>query len=278
MAAHYDTRIFAARPYKPKDKSQAEGAVLLVQRWILFTLRHRKFTSLNELNEAISELLEKFNNRPFQKLSGCRRSAFEALDQPALKPLPNTRYEYTKFMKVRAGLDYHIIVGEQRYSVPHALCGKELEARISSDIVEVLFKGRRVASHPRSSLEGNILTDPAHMPSNHKHLAYWNDNDALEWASSVGQNVNEFMQSALADSIRKEEKYRIDSGLKKLALEYGNDRLESACKRAIGIGASALRNVRSILQTNLDILAESSTQQSEANFDHDNVRGSEYYH
>ena len=37
----------------------------IVERWILAALRHRKFFALAELNEAIEELLERLNHRPF---------------------------------------------------------------------------------------------------------------------------------------------------------------------------------------------------------------------
>ncbi len=40
LARHYQTAILPARPYKPK----AEGAVLLVQRWIVARLRNRVFS------------------------------------------------------------------------------------------------------------------------------------------------------------------------------------------------------------------------------------------
>jgi transposase len=35
MAAHYQTAVLPARPYKPKDKAKAEVAVQVVERWIL---------------------------------------------------------------------------------------------------------------------------------------------------------------------------------------------------------------------------------------------------
>ena len=57
-------------------------SVLLVQRWILARLRNRQFFSLHALNAAIGELLTELNNRPFQKLQGCRTSAFETIDRP----------------------------------------------------------------------------------------------------------------------------------------------------------------------------------------------------
>jgi hypothetical protein len=67
--------------------------VLAAQRWIIACLRNRRFFSLADLNDAIAELLEQLNRRSFQKLDGCRRSAFESLDRPAMKALPASRYE-----------------------------------------------------------------------------------------------------------------------------------------------------------------------------------------
>jgi transposase len=38
MAQHYGTTVIPARPGKPRDKAKVEGAVLIVQRWILARL------------------------------------------------------------------------------------------------------------------------------------------------------------------------------------------------------------------------------------------------
>ena len=57
MAEHYGVTILPARIRKPKDKAKAESGVLLVERWILAALRNRSFFSLQEANQAISELL-----------------------------------------------------------------------------------------------------------------------------------------------------------------------------------------------------------------------------
>src|SRR6516165_2610999 len=43
MAEHYDTTILPTRSRKPRDKGKVEGAVLIVERWILARLRHRRF-------------------------------------------------------------------------------------------------------------------------------------------------------------------------------------------------------------------------------------------
>jgi hypothetical protein len=47
-------------------------------------LRKRKFFSLAEVNQAISELLGRLNQRPFRKRPGNRATLFTQLDRPAL--------------------------------------------------------------------------------------------------------------------------------------------------------------------------------------------------
>ena len=61
-----------------------ETAVQVVERRILARLRNHSFCGLQELNRSIAPLLAELNNKPFQKLPGCRRSMYESLDRPAL--------------------------------------------------------------------------------------------------------------------------------------------------------------------------------------------------
>ena len=61
MAAHYGTSILPARVRRPRDKAKVENSVLIVERFILARLRNRQFFSLEELNQAIRELLDELN-------------------------------------------------------------------------------------------------------------------------------------------------------------------------------------------------------------------------
>src|SRR5574337_100036 len=117
----------------PMTLDKAENGVLVVERWILFRLRKRVFTSLAELNAAIRALLAEANARPFQKLPGSRENAFDTIDRPAMQTLPAAPYEYAEFRKVRVGLDYHVEVDGVRYSVPFALARREVELRRSEE-------------------------------------------------------------------------------------------------------------------------------------------------
>lgn len=277
LADHYGTVILPARARKPKDKAKVENGVLIIERWILFRLRKRMFGSLGELNEAIRTLLTDINLRPFKKLPGNRKSAFESIDKPALMPLPETRYEYAEFRKVRVGLDYHIEVDGRHYSVPHALRRREVELRLTATTVEVLHNGQRVASHVRSAGDTPV-TEPLHMESAHRHFGLWNADQSLEWALQIGEPVRGFLQLLLAVARTHEQGYRASIGLKKLAQDFGNERLNAACQRAIEIGATTLSSVRSILRNGLDLQPTEISKLHEAAFEHPNVRGSHYYH
>jgi hypothetical protein len=63
MAVHYDTAILPARPRRPRDKAKVEAAVLIIERWLLGRLRHRRFYSLAELNTVITDLLRQLNEQ-----------------------------------------------------------------------------------------------------------------------------------------------------------------------------------------------------------------------
>ncbi len=79
---HYGVGVVPARPYKPRDKAKVESGELLAERRIIAALRHRKSFSITELNQALRELRDRINQRPFRKREGSRASQFAALDKP----------------------------------------------------------------------------------------------------------------------------------------------------------------------------------------------------
>ncbi len=81
MAEHYDTTVLPTRSRRPRDKGKVEGAVLIVERWILARLRNRRLFSLGELNAAIAVLLEDLNNRPMRHVGQSRRELFEHIER-----------------------------------------------------------------------------------------------------------------------------------------------------------------------------------------------------
>jgi len=111
--------------------------VQIVERWIMARLRHHTFFSLASLNQAIATLLVDLNERPFKKLPGSRRTQFQQLDQPALRPLPAQPCQYAEIKKARVHIDYHLEYEKHCYSVPHHLVKQEVEVQASEGTVAI---------------------------------------------------------------------------------------------------------------------------------------------
>src|SRR5947209_20521768 len=173
LAEHYDTAILPTRPKKPRDKAKVEGAVLIIERYVLARLRNRRFFSLVELNAAIGEIVADLNAKIMRKLAVSRAELFDEIDRPALKPLPSTPYQYAEWKRCRVAPDYHVEIADHYYSVPSRLIREEVEARITDTMVEILHRGARVASHARSHARHRHTTIPERMSSAHRRYAEW---------------------------------------------------------------------------------------------------------
>ncbi len=280
LAVHYGVAVLPARPYRPKDKAKAEVAVQIVERWILAVLRRHQFFSLAALNDAIGALLAHLNTKPFKKLPGSRLTAFQALDQPALRALPALRYEYAEWKKARVNVDYHVEYAGHYYSVPHALVGKAVDLRVSARTVECLYGNQRVASHARDARRGAHTTVAEHMPKAHQAHLQWTPAKLVNWALTIGPATRDIVQHQLTNKPHPEMGYRACLGLLSLARKYGSDRLEAACQRAVAIHSLTRKSVLSILAAGLDQLPHiDAASGTHALFpEHANVRGPKYYH
>jgi transposase len=277
MASHYGTVIIPARPYRPRDKAKVEVGVQVAERWIIAVLRKERFTTLAALNERVSELVELINDRPFKKIEGSRRSLFEELDKPALKPLPIERYEFATWKQAKVNIDYHVEVDHHYYSVPYTVAGQVVEVRCTESVVEVYSKNRRVASHLRSYLKGRHVTESAHIPDSHRRYAQWSPSRIVHWAEKNGPATGQFIEALMASRPHPEQGFRSALGVMRLAKTYGPERLESACERALTLQSFSYKSVESMLKHGLDQrpLRAGSTR---AHPVHANVRGPNYYH
>ncbi len=278
-AAYHGVAVIPTRVRKPRDKAKVEAGVLLVERWILARLRNQTFFSLEELNAAIRALLTELNAKPFRKLPGSRRSLFETLDKPVLRPLPDTPYVFAEWHKVRVHIDYHVELDGHYYSAPYTLAGRQLEARSSARTVELFHRGQRIASHRRSYLRGRHTTLPEHMPSSHRRYAEWTPERLIRWAAKTGPATAKAAERILAERPHPEQGFRACQGLVRLGSTYGEARLEAACRRALALGAVSYKRVAAILRAGLDRQAPLALEsESDSPITHDNIRGHEYYH
>lgn len=280
LGEHYGTAILPARPRRPRDKAKVEVGVQVVQGWIVMALRHRRFYSLGELNEAIAQLLVKLNQRRFRKRPGTRAELFEQLDRPALRPLPTHRYEVGEWETVRVNRDYHVEAQHRHfYSVPSALVDQHVELRCTATTVEVFHRGVRVASHVRSGKQGETTTRPEHRPKSHQKYMDRPPSRLIEEARVTGPTTAALVEATLAARRHPEQGYRACLGILRLAEEYPAERIEAACERALRVRAYSCQSLESILKNNLDQLPlpPKNPASPPPTLPHDNIRGADYY-
>lgn len=276
FARHYATSVLPARPRHPQDKAKVESAVQVVERWILMRLRHQRFDSVDDVNEAIAPLLEMLNNKAFQKLPGSRASAFAQLDAPALQPLPQQAWEFAVFKTVKVHIDHHIEFEGHRYSVPQSLVGQVLEARVTLHGVEVLHRGQRVAAHQRSAHKGGFTTVPSHLSAAHRAHLEWTPERLIHWGGSIGVATGRTVTGLLEERRHPEHGYRACLGLLSLAKRYGKPRLEAACVVALELGTAKYSHVKDILVNRRDQVPRSEVSEWTSPT-HAHVRGAGYY-
>ncbi len=224
------------------EMAEHYGAVVIPTR-----PRNITFFDLHQLNGVIKEKLEVLNNRPFRKMNGTRRSVYEQIDKPALKPLTQTPYVFARWKKATANIDYHISVDHNLYSVPYTLVGHELDVRLTGSTVEVFNRGQRVAIHQRAIGRGQVVTEPSHRPASHQRLLEWTPERMIRCLRII-----------------------------RLAKAYSAERLEAAAARALALGGISYKSVKSILKNRLDQvpLPDQAPQAMPA---HASVRGPGYF-
>jgi transposase len=249
LATYYNTIIFPARARKPRDKAKVETGVLLVERWILASLRNHTFFSLAELNQAIHGLLVRLNQRTFKKMPGCRAEMFESLDRHG-----------------------------HYYSVPFQLVGKKVDVRFTEKTVECFFKSKRVAAHKRSYQKGRHTTVKGHMPPRHQKYAKWTPERFLRWSRKIGPQTAGVVEKVLNSRSYPQQAYRSILGILRLGQGYTEQRLEAACNRALAIGTVSYRSIKSILESGLDQRPLPERENPSKSIQHPNIRGKKYYH
>lgn len=277
MSEYYGTAIVPARVLHPKDKSLAEGTVKFATTWVIAALRNRKFFSFEEVKHAVAEKLEELNRYPFKKREGCRYSAFSEEEKSFMKPLPLTPYEPAVWSTAKVPLDYLISDGKNKYSVPFDLIGEEVDIRLTKEMVEVFFHGSRVASHKRVSKQlRNPVTQPEHMPIEHRKYLTYNADEFTRWAQSVGQYTVTVINHFLSSGREPEQGYKSCASLTKLGDKYGLDRLEKACERVLNYSSQpSVRNISTILKNGQDKVQPTSKPAQSRN--HGITRGAAYF-
>ena len=252
--------------------------MLIAQRWILAALRHHTFFSLEELNLAIGELLEELNARPFQKLEGCRRSAFEAIDRPAMRALPAPLRDRRVAARLQVNVDYCITFEHRIWRAVRAGRRGGRDPRDRRRRRDPSQGQVRIASHARCfGPKGTSVIADEHRPRAHRDYGRWPPERMVAGAESVGPLVG-----AVATAIMRHRTHpetgvpRMPRFEVRLADRYGRERVDVACARALAIGSPSFKSVAAILKNGLDRTPPVETS-AHTPIAHEHIRGTSYF-
>ena len=278
FALHYGTTILPTRSYKPKDKALVEGAVKIVYNRIFAEISERIFFSLSELNRAIRQELVKYNNVKLTGRTLSRRQLFEEIEASELMPLPQKRYEIKGYHMATVSKTSHVWFGIDRhyYSAPYQYLNKKVQIIYTKTMVEIYHNHERIASHPRDKQLNGYTTIAEHMPSTHQFVAEWNPDKFINWAHDIGEPTEELIRKVLQTKRHPEQGYKSCAGILSYGRKVGNNRLNSACSRAMYYNSYSYRTIKNIIDKGLDKTAIAPVEQYQLP-DHDNIRGSQYY-
>lgn len=278
---HNNIGLLAARVRKPKDKAPVENEVKLVYQRIYAPLRDRVFFSLSELNSHIVEQLKIHHQKRFQKKGYSRLECFINEEKDLLQPLPKEEFVIKHVAKVKVQKSYHIVLGEDwhYYSVPFSFISKTVNIIYDTDTVEIYYNHKRIALHVRSYKPNGFTTLKEHMPESHQRYSEqqgWTPEYFLQQALKIGSHTHLYIGKVLTSKSFTEQTYNACLGIMRLAKPYSSERLEAACKRALGGQRYNYATINNILVHNLDTLPSDELLLFPMP-EHSNLRGSESY-
>lgn len=116
------------------------------------------------------------------------------------------------------------------------------------------------------------------MPKDHQKYLQWNGERFIKWAAKIGPNTQTVIAGILNGCKVEQQGYKACLRLLKLADKYTPERLENACKRALGFTPRpSYKNIQVILSSSQDKMEDKSENHDEPSDQYGFTRGSSYY-
>ncbi len=249
-AEHYGFLISPNRPRTPQHKGKVEqGGVHYVKRNFL---GGREPTSLTQANEDVRRWCE---STAGQRIHGTTREQpllrFQEVEKAKLQPLPVSPYDLAIWKEVKLHRDCYIVFENAYYSAPFRLIGQRLRVRGGAREVRIYTSGYElVATHARAEKAGERQTNPAHLPTEKLAGLQMDRQVCLATATEIGVNVTQVVQGYLDDKVL--DRLPTVRRLLKLREKHGDERLEAACRRAIGFDDADYSTIKRILAQGLE--------------------------
>lgn len=274
LANHYLCVAHPARAYKPRDKALVEDAVNKAYRHIYAPLRNRQFFSLEELNESIAELVDKYNQK---RLTGCdysRLECFLASEKPMLSCLPASPFEFKRRAWLKVAPNSFVTFGTDRvsYSVPHRLIGQQVEVTFTATQVRIYNGGACVATHMRSYRTGGYVYVEDHLPPQSREYRRYSAEYFIRRAAEISPDFKTIIEALFAGRQPEQIYFRTAQGFFQLQRTTDPSLFREACQVAVSRGSLRYKFVKTLIANGCEGFRESPDAQTPPST-HSNIRG-----
>lgn len=274
LANHYMCVAHPARAYKPKDKALVEDAVNKAYRHIYAPLRNHVFHSLDELNEAVSELVERYNHK---RLTGCsysRMECFLASEKTLLQPLPTDRFEFKRRATLKVAPNSFITFGQRRnsYSVPWRLIGQMVDVTFTATQVRVYHGGECVATHIRSYRQNDYTYIEDHLPPNSKSYRAYSAQYFIDRAARISDDFKIIIETLFSGPEPEQVYFRTAQGFLSLQKSSDPTLFKQACTIAVSQGSLRYKFLKALIDTQCEGFRDDPDTMAPPG-SHTNIRG-----
>lgn len=157
LLRHYGLEGRKIQTGQPNENGDIEQRHYRLQRALeqaLLLRGSRDFSGVDEYRSFLARLFAQLN-------SGRRARLAEEVE--LLRPLPDRRLESAKRVRARVNSGSLIMVERNSYSVNSRLIGEIVEARVSSDQIEIWYGGQKVDQFARQRGRTNYRIDYRHI-------------------------------------------------------------------------------------------------------------------
>jgi transposase len=243
FADYYGFKPLPCRIYHPNDKGKVESGIQYVKGNFF---KGRSFEDGRDCDKKLSEWTDKANRRIHGTTRKVPLEVFYSVEKGKLLPLPESPYRLVKVGSRIVYHDCHVFVDYNYYSVPFEYVGKEVEIEISDALLQIYYKGNRIALHPRKEGKGEFVTDPSHYP---KYKQYSETQYQEEYETKMAQ-IGAFALQLFFLILEEQKNYwgKPVKGILSLTKKYPRDIVDMACKRALAYGVYNYHTVRRICE------------------------------
>lgn len=238
FSLHYRFSIHVCSPGRANEKGRVERVIRDIKDY----LRVTPVENLEELNKKIS-LWQKERNNRIHRSTG--KTPAEALGEEKLKSLPQIAYKPYRVVQASIGKTGFVEFETNRYSVPSEYSGMSCEVLALPDSLEIMVKGRKVATHRRLFQRKEKSEHPSHREKLLERTPHFKYQRIFALMKGMGNEVKHFLREAEREG---EDPVACAYQLFRILRSISKEMLLSAIREANSLKVHKVRYIQSLLQ------------------------------